>query len=149
MIDDPMISRLYCWQSRDTDCLHFNVKCNTLDAGWSLHLRESPTISLHQHCHYPEPQSTAALNNCQSLKPCFHSANGKKFMKTSLLYIIWYFTFSPLKTNTPLNAHTNSVPVWQRINVYCKNQTKYINTLCGKMKFLNITVGGTYSYQWT
>ena len=94
----------------------FKVKCITVDTDDLFTLETvSNTASLDEHCHYPVPQSTAALNNCESLKPYFHNANGKKFMKITLLYIIWYFTFNPVKTNIHLNIHTNSLPTLQGV----------------------------------
>jgi hypothetical protein len=35
------------------------------------------------------------------------------------------------------------------ITFYSKNHIKTINTLCGQnTEFLNVKVGGTYSYRW-
>jgi len=81
---------LYCRQLRDLECLHFQgeVQCigHWLITSPLTESALSPTASLHQRCHYPVPQSTAELRNCKSLKPCFHSVNGKKFTETILLY---------------------------------------------------------------
>jgi translation initiation factor IF-1 len=44
-----------------------------------------------------------------------------------------------------LHCKDEVVHAVQGINVYCKNQMKYKKTLCGKMHFPNIRVGGTYT----
>ena len=36
------------------------------------------------------------------------------------------------------------------VHIYCTNHTQYTNTLCWQnTEFFSVTIGGTYSYQWT
>lgn len=35
------------------------------------------------------------------------------------------------------------------IGIYCNTRITFVNVFSGKMRFLNITAGGTSDYDWT